>query len=202
MSPWIDLSGSKNMALVMLVLLITVVGCGSEPPASPEVKTETVYRAKDVADAVYSVVAAHRKIYSERVVDRLAAEGVISAHEDFAARQALLLPAQLFRFSAEEANTNNVLAKYQLKSLWPINADNAARTDLESQALNAVANDPTRAFHGEETLAGVRHHVAVYADLATSQVCVDCHNAHPNSPRRDFHLNEVMGGVIVKIPLD
>ena len=42
---------------------------------------------------------------------------------------------------------------------------------------------------------------AVYADRAVSQACVDCHNRHPNSPRRDFKLNDVMGGIIITFPI-
>ena len=40
------------------------------------------------------------------------------------------------------------------------------------------------------------------ADRMTSQGCVDCHNTHLLSPRRDFKLNDVMGGVVITIPLD
>ena len=40
------------------------------------------------------------------------------------------------------------------------------------------------------------------ADVATSTSCVSCHNAHPQSPKRDFHLYDVMGGLEVIIPMD
>nr|MBP8199272.1 DUF3365 domain-containing protein [Nitrospira sp.] len=41
----------------------------------------------------------------------------------------------------------------------------------------------------------------IYADRAVSESCVSCHNAHANSPRRDYKLNDIMGGVIVTIPI-
>jgi len=34
-----------------------------------------------------------------------------------------------------------------------------------------------------------------------AQACVGCHNAHANSPRRDFKLNDVMGGIVITVPL-
>ena len=43
---------------------------------------------------------------------------------------------------------------------------------------------------------------ALYADRAVSQACVDCHNQHPESPRGDFKLGEVMGGVVVTMKVD
>ncbi len=32
--------------------------------------------------------------------------------------------------------------------------------------------------------------------------CVECHNTHPDSPKRDFKLGDVMGGVVVTLPLE
>jgi hypothetical protein len=49
--------------------------------------------------------------------------------------------------------------------------------------------------------ANLRLFQAVFADRAVSQACVDCHNRHPNSPRRDFKLNDVMGGIIITFPI-
>jgi hypothetical protein len=30
---------------------------------------------------------------------------------------------------------------------------------------------------------------------------VSCHNQHKDSPRKDFKLNDVMGGVVIRIPI-
>jgi len=40
------------------------------------------------------------------------------------------------------------------------------------------------------------------ADLASAPSCVHCHNAHPDSPKRDFKLNDVMGGLEIIMPMD
>ena len=42
---------------------------------------------------------------------------------------------------------------------------------------------------------------AIYADRAVSQSCVGCHNAHPRSPKKDFKMDDVMGGLVIEIPL-
>ena len=31
---------------------------------------------------------------------------------------------------------------------------------------------------------------------------MECHNQHPRSPRRDFKLNDVMGAIVVRVPLE
>jgi hypothetical protein len=31
--------------------------------------------------------------------------------------------------------------------------------------------------------------------------CVECHNAHPSSPKKDFKVGDVMGGLVISFPL-
>ena len=52
------------------------------------------------------------------------------------------------------------------------------------------------------TSGGERYFQAVYADRAVTQACIGCHNAHPKSPKRDFRLNDVMGGIVITIPVE
>jgi len=46
------------------------------------------------------------------------------------------------------------------------------------------------------------HFTAIYPDVGVAPVCVSCHNGHKDSPRRDFKLGDVMGGVVIRIPLE
>jgi len=51
--------------------------------------------------------------------------------------------------------------------------------------------------------SGKKHYFqAVYPDRAVSNACITCHNQHPLSPKRDFKLNDVMGGIAITIPLE
>ena len=43
---------------------------------------------------------------------------------------------------------------------------------------------------------------AIYPDRAVSRACVSCHNSHPEGPKRDFKLNDVMGGLVIQVPLE
>src|SRR6476646_10859633 len=70
------------------------------------------------------------------------------------------------------------------------------RPRIEQEGLEAVAKDPSQPHVG---LLKAGHRLifrAVYADKAVSKACVSCHNSHPSSPRKDFKLNDVMGGII------
>lgn len=157
---------------------------------------------KDAADMLHAVMEADRTVYTRVVVQRLTLQDkVITASEHYADEKALPLPAQMFRLGAEAAAETTKKFSYSLLSLTPINKQNNARTDIERKGLEAVANKKGENFYGEEQLGGKRYFTAVYADAAIAEACVKCHNGHKDSPRHDFKLGDVMGGVVIRIPV-
>lgn len=158
---------------------------------------------KDVADMLHAVMDSDRTIYTRMIVGRLVAKHkLIKASEFFEDDKAAPLPAQMFRFGAEMVGDKTDLFSYSLQSLWPVNKQNAPRTDLEKEGLQYVVDNPGENFYGEEELGGTTYFTAVYADVAVAEVCADCHNGHKDSPRTDFKLDDVMGGVVIRIPVD
>lgn len=158
---------------------------------------------QEVADMLFAVMEADRTVYTQRVVNRLQnEEKVIKADEHFADKKALPLPAQMFRFGSERVTEKTKSFSYSLLSLWPVNRQNAPRTDGEKEGLKFVADNKGKNFYKEETLGGKKYFTAVYADVAVSPACVSCHNGHQESPRTDFKLNDVMGGVVIRIPIN
>jgi hypothetical protein len=156
-----------------------------------------------MADALQAVLSADRTVYTQRVVNRLQdEEGLIKATERWNDEKTLPLPAQMFRMGSELVTERGANFRYSLLSLWPINNQNGPKTDVEKAGLKFVAENGGREnFYSEEVLGNRRYFTAVYADLATSPACVTCHNEHQDSPRVDFKLNDVMGGVVIRIPL-
>ncbi|EDN65962.1 adenylate/guanylate cyclase [Beggiatoa sp. PS] len=146
---------------------------------------------------------ADRTVYTQKIINRLTQEEkVIKASEHWKEEKALLLPAQMFRAGSEEVQKKGGGFSYALLSQWPINKQNKAKTDLEKQGLQAIIDDPDKPFYGTETLGNKTYFTAFYQDKAVSQACVACHNNHQDSPRTDFELNEIMGGVVIRIPID
>src|SRR5690606_5704931 len=90
---------------------------------------------------------------------------------------------------------------YSLLSMWPINTQNKPSTEIEKKGLEFVAANKGKNFYGEEELGGKKYFTAVYADTGVAEACVKCHNEHKDSPKNDFKLGDVMGGVVVRIPL-
>ena len=155
-----------------------------------------------MADALHTVIESDRTVYARHVVDRLQdQEQVIVASEHWQDDKALPLPAQMFRMGAELAAESTDIFRYALLSKWPVNAQNAPKTEMEAAGLDAVAIDPSQPFYGTETLGGVDYFTAVYPDVAVAEACVNCHNAHVDSPRDDFAVGDTMGGVVIRIPM-
>jgi len=176
--------------------------------------SSTVYAAGDtvpvkaMADALHLVMDSDRTIYTRKIVNRLVKkEKVIKASEHFDDDKALVLPAQMFRFGSELVQKRakklpDVNFSYSLQSLWPINKQNAPKTKAEKDGLKFVADNKGKNYYTEETLGGTKYFTAVYADTGVAPVCVSCHNKHKDTPKNDFKIGDVMGGVVIRIPID
>ncbi len=157
---------------------------------------------QEMADALHAVMAADRAVYTKLIVNRLQnEEKIIKASEHWKDDKALVLPAQMFRFGAEEVAKSKPNFSYSLLSLWPVNKQNAAKTAAEKAGLDFVAKNPGKNYYTEEKLGKKTYFTAVYADTAIAPACVTCHNDHKDSPRTDFKIGDVMGGVVLRIPL-
>lgn len=169
---------------------------------------EPTVSIKAMADALHLVLDSDRTVYTRQVVNRLVKKDkVIKATEHFKDDKALPLPAQMFRFGSEYAMKRaekmpDVNFSYSLQSLWPINKQNAPKTKAEEEGLKFVAEHKGENYYTTETLGGKKYFTAVYADTAVAPVCVSCHNAHPDTPKKDFKIGDVMGGVVIRIPVE
>jgi hypothetical protein len=164
---------------------------------------EPLFTPQQLADMLHLVMESDRTVYTRVIVNRLTLQDkVITASEHFEDEQALALPAQMFRFGSEMVASQTDAFSYSLQSLWAVNKQNMPRTDVEKAGLGYIAANPGERYYGEEELGGVKYFTAVYPDIAVAPACVSCHNDHPDSPRRDFEIGEVMGGVVLRIPLE
>ena len=75
-------------------------------------------------------------------------------------------------------------------------------TDVEKEGFDfVVANKGEEPFYAEEMLEGKKYFTAIYADVAVAAACINCHNGHEDTPKSDFALGDVMGGVVLRLPL-
>lgn len=184
----------------------TVLSIGMATSLSVQASSDTV-PVKAMADALHIVIDSDRTVYTQKIVNRLVKKDkVIKASEHFEDDQALVLPAQMLRFGSELVQRRakalpDVNFTYSLQSLWPINKQNAPKTKAEKDGLKYVAENKGKNYYTEETLGGKKYFTAVYADTGVAPVCISCHNDHKDTPKRDFKMGDVMGGVVIRIPV-
>ena len=180
----------KSVSMITLLLGVAVAAAEGIP-------------YQRVADMLYQVMSADREIYTSMVVQRLTVdEDIITASEHYDDDAALPLPSQMFRLGAERVMDETDEFSYSLLSLTPINEKSGPGTPLEKAGLESVADNPDENFYGEEDLGGDRYFTAVYPDFAVVEACVNCHNNHKDSPRTDFEVGDVMGAVVIRIPME
>lgn len=156
-----------------------------------------------VADYIHAVIEADRTFYTIHVVERLQKDGVTTAAENWRSQRNLLpLPAQFLAEASDLASKTGTRVRYRLISLWPINPQNGPDSETEKKGLEAVRKHPERSATSTVRDGNQQYFQAIYADYAVTQACISCHNAHPKSPKKDFKLNDVMGGLVIEIPLD
>lgn len=184
------------LSLTSVAGLLLVSGCGAEKEKSVAAKLYT--------DSLFTVMNADRANYTKLIIQRLGPNGSNSikpAEHWQDIENGAPLPAQMFRAGAEAVAETTQEFTYSLQSLWPINTQNAPKTELEKKGLEFVVANPGENFYGEEKLGDVTYYTAVYGDVAVSEACSKCHNDHKDSPKTDFKVGDVMGGVVIRVPL-
>ena len=154
-----------------------------------------------VADYVHSILESNRAVYAKHIVDRLESKRVMSAIENWEQGKTLMLPAQFLMNTSRLVREKGLGLDFQLISLWPINMKNSPANEFQQMGLETVDYHPIRPYTGRVKLGRKQFFQAIYADLAVAPACVECHNAHPNSPKRDFKLLDVIGGVVITLPI-
>jgi hypothetical protein len=190
-------------ALIRIAVIVTIVALAAlnvfavdknaGPPEGVSPRT--------VADYLRAVIMAHRHFYTIHIVNRLRQERIVDVSENWRATHSLPLPVQLLKETSEIAELTGPDVRYRLISQWPINKANAPATEFERQGLKEVQSNPNRPYYGTIESGGKQVFGSVYADAAVTMACIECHNAHPGSPKKDFKIGDVMGGLVISFPL-
>lgn len=209
---WIRRLNQRTLALFALAAAIcfTAVACsggGAQTEAGAGIKPELV------ADYIHTTLAADRTAYTKHVVNRAKTlegkgkeDGVldIEATEGWLQTDGIPLPAQMFRLGSEIASEDGAFT-YNLISTWNINDNQGPKTDFEKKAIEQV-NETGEPFKDYQDLGGQKYFSALYPDKAVAEACVTCHNTHPvhkeRYPDKVFKLDDVMGGIMINIPLE
>ena len=189
---------SKFYLILIPTLLVSLaIGVGIGMNLSPRQGVPI----RVVADYLHAILQADRTFYTQHVVERMESMLLVTASENWREEHTLPLPAQFFKEASRGLQVRGKPFRYRLVSLWPLNPENAPQNEQERKALETVMEFGEVAEQ-EIQLDNQPYYQAIFPDRAVSRTCVNCHNSHKESPKRDFKMNDVMGGLEILIPLD
>ena len=136
-----------------------------------------------------------RAYYGTDVVARvLQANGPVSATHNYREVQgAIPIPATLSIELGKRISAHDGSVKYRFISELPFKGREPHQLDtFEQNAIKALRADP------KDTVVEVSgslldRHVRAAAPVIMGQVCVSCHNSHPDSPKTDWKVGDVRG---------
>ena len=106
------------------------------------------------------------------------------------------LPALFLRKTANELSKDRVPLSLFLGSKYPINDANAF-SGQQSAKFELIESDGKPQFFFAKD---INMHTAMFSDIAVVDGCVTCHNTHPETPKKDWKLGDMMGATTWMYP--
>ncbi|MFK5981233.1 MAG: methyl-accepting chemotaxis protein [Rhizobiaceae bacterium] len=134
-----------------------------------------------------------RGYYTKNVIAKAKADGNLKPSIDHAGKPGTIpLPATLIH------DLSKLLSKEQttmaLYSAFPFpNRKNRKLDDFKKSAWEFLSKNPDEVFKRREVHGGKTVMRVAIADKMSAEGCVNCHNAHPQTPKNDWKLDDVRG---------
>jgi adenylate cyclase len=182
------------LALIALTTYLFVEAPAPLPDGLPGGKTVPVAVALAITQAENALV---RALYTQEIVGAGKQVG-LAFREDWRERDvdAGPLPALFLRETARSLEKHPVRLSLFLGSEFPINAANRFTGGQLERFQTIKERREPQVFYAADT----QLHTAMFPDIGGVQPCITCHNQHPQSPKTDWQLHDVMGATTWMYP--
>mgnify|MGYP000580120389 CR=1 FL=1 len=185
----------KNKIFVISVLFfislsIYLFKTAPEPLADSSIKVGSQFPVSVLFRAVAAENAVARAIYTTEIVGKGKKAGLkFSEKWRNKTLDAGPLPALFLKEASKTIEKSPVPLGLFLGSDFPIVSTNKF-SGVQVEKLKQIRVDSNPAFF---YFTDIKRHVAMFPDYAVAEGCVTCHNEHPDSPKKDWKLNDIMG---------
>lgn len=156
------------------------------------------------ADVYTRALTEMRSVYTSEVVERVRSKGLVASHDYKQREGAIPLPATLSRELGVRMGAHHRGEATRLYSAYPFpwQGDQGGPQDsFEHEAWTYLTANPGETFLRFEEIDG--QPVLRYATAEVLRAeCVQCHNAHPASPKKDWMAGQVRGVLEIIYPLN
>jgi hypothetical protein len=190
---WIERIARHPVAaslLALFILLAIYLGVSAPQPLADTGRGEARIPAGVALAILNKENASIRALYTAEIVG--AGQKVGLKFDERWKSDAVLagpLPALLLRETANRLQARVPELGLFLGSDYPIVKENLFTGEQARHYQDLKRDLKPREFYD----AQLNRSTAMFADMASAQACVTCHNDHPNTPKTDWKLNEPMG---------
>ncbi|WP_067150781.1 c-type heme family protein [Pseudotamlana agarivorans] len=185
---------------IIICFSVLIVSCGGVPEEKSEsAGEEKVFAVDEVLEMVSKENDVTRTLYTKAIVGKGKLQGM-KFDEDWRKDdvEAGPLPALFLRGVASSIRKGPVPLGLYLGSDFPVNAANKFEGKQADLFQKIKKDQKPEFFYDEEQ----KLHTAMFADLASADACVTCHNKHPQTTKTDWKLGDVMGATTWQYPKD
>jgi len=137
-----------------------------------------------------------RAYYTDRVVSKIlnSNSALTISHKHISQPNAIPLPASLIHDMSALVNDNNENIQIKFYSPFPFkNRQGRILDAFGNAAWTALKSNPESQYIQHKKIDNRSIVRVAVGDTMIRQVCVDCHNSHPLSPKSDWKLGELRG---------
>jgi methyl-accepting chemotaxis protein len=190
------MSAQKSLVwkLVLPIPVLIIVGLAAAwwliPSAVTENARVSATRAGVQAANQFKTI---RGYYTKNIIKKAKASGALKPsinHKDVDG--AIPLPATMIHDLSKLLENNST--SIALYSAYPFPNRKSRQLDtFQQEAWDYLSKNPEATFSKEEVRNGKTIMRVAIADTMAAQGCVNCHNAHPQTPKNDWKLGDVRG---------
>ena len=189
---------NKLILLGILVILGIYLFVSAPPPIDSTIAREssTDIATYDVLDTLNEINSQARYVYTHLIVGEGKEVG-LKFGEEWSKPDVLQgpLPAQFLRLISQQMERKPPMLGLYLGSDEPINKSNLF-SENQMATFQKIKMSKAPSYYYDDLFG----EVAMYPDVATVIGCVDCHNSHPDSPKKDWVLGDIMGATTWTYP--
>ena len=193
--------GISTKGAVLILLAATFVGATLVYIAywhTRHIEEETLQLS---AESYSNAINSFRSFYSNEILARIHGSDVEVTHDYKDKDNAIPIPATMTHELAKAINRNDPRLNVSIVSEYPFPwRQQRTLSDFERRANDEFSLKPTS--HYAETIKIEGEEYLLYASpMRMSAGCVECHNAHPDTPKDDWRIGDVRGLQIVRLPV-